>query len=245
MSDDQPQEPRPAGIHIVRRSDFRIRDFQISFDATTDELVGSSMVTELRTDIFDHWLRIAERASDQSEAARKLALEAAPDASAKFGEALQREFEASLIAVTASAFAIDAFFASVVEHTPEARVSAKTRDGTIFETFKLAFSLTHTQLTALRQPLRVLFRLRREAVHPPATWAEPVLHPAFNLGMEPRFVKFRAENAVNAQLLARKLVAVSVRTPRARYPALVAWCEALKQAVPAPPPRPEWEVASD
>jgi len=245
MSDDQPQDRRPAGIHIVQRSDFRIRDFRISFDATTGELVNSSMITELRTDIFDHWLRIAEQASDQSEAARKLALEAPPDDSEKFGEAVQREFEASLVAITASAFAIDAFFASVVEHAPEARVSAKTRDGTIFETLKLAFSLSHAQLTALRQPLRVLFRLRREAVHPPATWAESVLHPAFNLGMEPRFVNYGAENAVNAQLLARKLVAVCVRTPRPRNPALVAWCEALKEAVPVPPPRPEWEVTSD
>ncbi len=204
------------------------------------------MITELRTDIFGHWLRIAEQASDQSETARKLALDAASDdGNEKFGEALQREFEASLIAVTASAFAIDAFFASVLEHAPEARVSAKTRDGTIFETFKRAFSLSHAQLTALRQPLRVLFRMRREAVHPPATWAQPVLHPAFNLGMEPRFVNYRAENAVNAQLLARKLVALCVRTPKPRYAGLVAWCETLREAVPVPPPRPEWEATSE
>jgi len=245
MPEDQPGERRPAGIHIVRRSDFRIRDFRISFDESTGELVSSSMVTELRTDIFDHWLRIAEQASDQSEAARKFALEMASDAGERFAEALQREFEASLIAITASAFAIDAFFASVVEHAPEARVPAKTRDGTIFETFKRAFLLSHAQLTALRRPLRVRFRLRHQAVHPPATWAEPVLHPAFNLGMELRFVHYRAENAVNAQLLARKLIALCVRTPRARYPALVSWCEALKEAIPVPSPRPEWEVTSD
>jgi len=52
-----------------------------------------------------------------------VALEAGADDKEKFSEALQREFEASLIAVTASAFAIDAFFASVVEHAPDTRVS--------------------------------------------------------------------------------------------------------------------------
>jgi hypothetical protein len=63
--------------------------------------------------------------------------------------------------------------------------------------------------------------------------------------MEPRFVKYRAENAVNAQLLARRLIALCLRKPKARYPALVAWCELLRDVVPEPPPRPEWEIAND
>lgn len=211
---------------------------RLSFDKTSGELVESSMISEVRTDIFDHWLRIAEQASRESEAARRVALEAVTDDSETFSRALQHEFEASMVAVAASAFAIDAFFASVVEHAPEARVSTKARHTTILETLKRAFSLSHAQLTAFQQPLRVVFHLRREAVHPPATWAEPVLHPAFNLGMEPRFVQFRAENAINAQLLARKLIAVCVRNPRPRYPVLVAWSEPLVDVVPEPAPRP-------
>ncbi len=245
MAEERPTGHRAGGIHVVRRSDFRIRNFRLSFDATSGELVDSSMIAELRTDIFDHWLRIAEQASRESEAARKVAVDAAPDDNETFSNALQHEFEASMVAVAASAFAIDAFFASVVEHAPEARVSAGARHATIFETLKRAFSLSQAQLIALREPLRIMFRLRREAVHPPATWAEPVLHPVFNLGMEPRFVNYRAENAVNAQLLARKLIAVCLRKPKARYPALVAWCEPLKDVVPEPPPRPEWDITSD
>jgi hypothetical protein len=132
-----------------------------------------------------------------------------------------------LVAVSASAFALDAFFASVVQHAPQARVSTRARHATIFETFKRAFALSHGQVSALQAPLRMIFELRDTAVHPPATWAQPVLHPAFNLGMEPRFVQFRAENAINAHLLARRLVAVCVRKPKARYPDLVKWCEPL------------------
>lgn len=241
MAAERRKGDRGGGIHVVRRSDFRLRNIHLSFDATTGDLVDSSMIPELRTDIFDDWLLIAERASEDSGAARKEALEAPLDDNEAFASAVQREFEASMIAVAASAFALDAFFASVVEHAPDARVSAGSRDATIYETFKRAFALSHAQLTTVREPLRMIFRFRRDAVHPPATWAEPVLHPVFNLGMEPRFVRFRAENAINAQLLARKLIAVCVRKPKKKYPALVAWCEPLKDAVPEPPPRPEWD----
>lgn len=70
-------------------------------------------------------------------------------------------------------------------------------------------------------------------------------HPVFNLGMEARFVIFRAENAVNAQLFARKLIYVCLRRPKRRYPALVARCDPLKDVVLEPPLRPEWESGSD
>lgn len=245
MPGERQKGDRGRGIHIVRRSDFRLRNIRLTFDRTTGDLVDSSMIPELRTDIFDHWLGIAVQASDESEAARRVALDAGLDDNETFSNALQREFETAMVAITASAFAVDAFFASVVEHAPAARVSTRSRHATILETCKKAFSLSHAQVAALRQPLEFVFRLRREAVHPPATWVAPIRHPVFNLRMEPRFVLYRAENAVNAQLLVRKLIAVCVRKPKARYPALVAWCEPLKDVVPEPPPRPEWDATGD
>jgi hypothetical protein len=63
--------------------------------------------------------------------------------------------------------------------------------------------------------------------------------------MEPRFVMFRAENAVNAQLFARRLTYVCVHKPKRKYPRLVAWCEPLKDALVNPPLRPEWGSGSD
>jgi hypothetical protein len=70
MSRRRSKVDRGGGIHITRRSDFRLRDIHLSFDATTGDLADSSMTPELRTDIFDDWLRFAERASDDSMAAR-------------------------------------------------------------------------------------------------------------------------------------------------------------------------------
>jgi hypothetical protein len=242
MTEKRPKGDRGGGIHITRRSDFRLRNIRLSFDATTGDLAESSMTPELRTDIFDDWLQIAERASDESEAARREALDVPLGEDAAFTGAVLREFEAAMIAITASAIALDAFFASVVEHAPGARVSAGRREATIFETFKRAFSLSHAQRQAGRQPLRDIFRFRGLAVHPSATWTAPIRHPVFNLGMEPRFVIFRAENAVNAQLFARRLIYVCIHKPKKKYPALVAWCEPLKDVVPEPQHRPEWDT---
>src|SRR4051794_17471413 len=136
MTAEHKKGDRGGGIHITRRSDFRIRNLSLSIDATTGEVTASPITTELRTDIFDDWLRIAERSAAESEAARLDALETPLQESEAFTTAVQREFEAAMMAVAASAFALDAFFASVIEHAPEARVTAKSRDGTIFETIK-------------------------------------------------------------------------------------------------------------
>jgi hypothetical protein len=39
--------------NYVAGGGFRLRDFSLSFDASTGELTGSSMVAELRVDTFD------------------------------------------------------------------------------------------------------------------------------------------------------------------------------------------------
>lgn len=218
----------------------RIRNLTLSFDATTGDLIDSSMITELRTDTFHHWLQIAAQASDDAEDARIAAVEAERDDDEVFNRALEREFRASMIAVAAAAFAIDAFYGSVLQHAPDTKVEASTRDGAIFETLKRAFSLGATEQAALRERLRVIFRLRDDAVHPPAAWVTPAWHPAFNLGMEPRFVNYRVENAINAQLRARRLIWSCLRSPKPKHADLATWCEELKDLVPEPPPPPEW-----
>jgi hypothetical protein len=172
-----------------------------------------------------------------------VALDAPLDDGETFNATLLREFEAAMTAVMAAAFALDSFYASVVHYAPDARVDAKKRYAKVYETLKCAFALTGRQFESIREPLRLVFVLRGEAVHPPAAWVEPVLHPVFNLGMEPRFVKFRAENAVNAQLLARSIIFACLRKPKSRYGDLVAWCESIKDVVPEPPRPPEWAVA--
>jgi hypothetical protein len=238
MAEEHLKGYRGRGIY-VSGGGFRLRDFSLTFDRTTGE-VESSMVPELRTDTFDHWLAIARRARSEAIAARERGVAAPVEDNEEFSPALEQEFRSTLVAVGSSAFAVDAFFASVVEHAPSARVSAKARDAEVYETLKRAFRISSSRQRALRDPLRVLYRLRDQAVHPPASWNEPVAHPIYGLGMEPRFVHFRAENAINAQFLAQLMIHRCMHAPRPEQASLVEWCEAFKHTVPEPEPVPAW-----
>lgn len=241
MKDGEQKGNRGSGIRVSDGFGFRIRNFNLSFDATTGELAASSMIPELRADMFPYWLQMAEQSSLDAEGARREVLDAGADENEKFDDALEREFRASMIAVAASAFALDAFYASVVLHAPATKVASRSRDGSIFETLKRAFTMTASQQTNLREFLRILFRLRDEAVHPSAAWASPVRHPVFGLAMEPRLVHFRAENAVNGQLHAHRIVWFCLHKPKKKHKDLVTWCDALKHKFSEPPPAREWE----
>jgi hypothetical protein len=201
---------------------------------------SNPVVPELRTDTFDHWLAIARTAGNDAAAARERGVEAPLDSNDEFSRALEQEYRASMIAIGASAFAVDAFFASVVEHAPDARVDARPRAAQVFETLKRAFALTGRQQASLRELLGALSRLRDQAVHPPASWARPVAHPVYGVGMEPRFVHFRAENALNAQALVQKMIRECMHRPKPKHAALVKWCDDFKELVPEPDPVPAW-----
>lgn len=204
------------------------------------------MITELRVDVFPEWLDVAERAAKDAETARAIAVKASEeeDANEAFSNAIGDEFRTSMVAVAGAAFAIDAFYGSVLQHASSAKVEARSRASCIFETLKRAFSMTSAQQEQLHENLRPLFRLRDSAVHPPASWTKPVKHPAFNVGMEPRFVHFRAENALNGQTFARNLISYCLRSPKDKYNDLAEWCESWKDRVPPPPPVPDWAKAS-
>lgn len=203
-------------------------------------------MNEVRTDTFQHWLDIAARAAADAENARLVAVAADLDDNETFTRAVENEFRTSMVAIAAAAFALDAFYASVIEQAPTVKVVAKSRDASIFETLKRAFSLSPQQRTALREQLRLIFRLRDQAVHPPASWARPILHPAFNLGMEPRFVTFRAENAVNAQIFAWQVIWLCLHKPEEDLTSLKSWCEQLRDAVDEPPnDPPAWTSGVD
>src|SRR5262249_4108690 len=155
-----------------------------------------------------------------------------------FNEAIHDELRAAMVAISAAAIALDAFYAAVLVHAPSTRVAAGSRDASVFETLKRAFVLSAANQNVLREPLRVIYRLRDMAVHPPANWTAPALHEAFNLGMEPKYVNFRAENAVNGQLLARRVIWICLRMPKPEHPELAEWCEGLRESVAEPPQPP-------
>src|SRR5690242_15228099 len=204
MRDQEHSVDRGGGVHVQRASGFRIPEGALRIDLNTGELLGGPIVPDVRADMFHHWLTIAADASDTAERARREAVGADLADGEAFGRAVEHEFRASMVAIAAAAFGIDAFYASVLHHVPDARVRSSSRDASIFETLKGAFSISGKNQEIIREPLRTLFRLRDGATHPRASWVQPVTHPAFNVGMEPRFVEYRVENAISGQLFARR-----------------------------------------
>jgi hypothetical protein len=229
---DRPLDWRGAGIHV--EGGFSIRDLTVGIDATTGDAVLGPVTAEVRTDTWHHWLAVATDAAGAAATAHERAVAAGDDNDA-FGEALEQEFRASMTAVAAAAFALDAFYGSTVAHVPDAKVRCTTRAATILETFKRAYEMKPPAGESARRLLWDLFRFRHQAVHPPAEFVEPVAHPEYGRGMEPRFVMFRAENAIRSRDGAHLIIWHCLHNPCKAHAALVEWCDAVKTLVDAPP----------
>jgi hypothetical protein len=241
MADGEDPEQDNPGIRISAGMAFRISNLSLTFDPETGELKSAGQIrSELRNDIFHHWLRISEQEAERAQRARNVAEGATDRDGQEFNDALDDEFRASLLAVAAAAFAIDAFYASAIHQAPETRVVSRTRDASIFETLKRGFALTGRQQKALRKPIRALFRARDEAVHPPTRWAVPISHPAFKVGMDPKLVAYRAEVGREAATLAQQIIWTCLQVPKQRFPELTAWATELSAMVEKPPLPDNW-----
>lgn len=236
-SDDDALQCRPPGwrgegIAFPTRGALRITNLSLRINAD-GELVPSPVTAEVRADtMWEHWLAAATDACEQAEGARAEGVAAGPDLG--FYRAIEREFRASMQALSSAAFAIDGFYASTVEHAPEARVQSDNRAACILETLKRAYDIRGDQQAAVGKPLSEIFTYRDRAVHPPASFAQPAPHPVYGVSMEPRFVMFRVENAQTSRRFAHQLIWYCLRMPKPRHKALVAWCEAHKDLLPEP-----------
>src|SRR5688500_1378454 len=100
---DEPTTDSSGGIRVPDGGGFRIRNFRLTI-ADDGELVDSSFVAELRTDVFPHWLHIAEGFSVDAQRAREDAVSLRDKEGEAFNKALEAEFRASMLAITAAAF---------------------------------------------------------------------------------------------------------------------------------------------
>lgn len=173
-------------------------------------------VVELQLDTCIHWLEIAlEHLANAKLAHDALLVE--PSGSPAVGSLLDREFKASVQATFAAATFFEALYATTMERNPPkpARVTAKprkrpTRYAVVAEQLRRSFGLRKQGMANLRSVLVEVYRFRDQAVHPSATFSEPVLHPALCVGVERRVVMFCARSA---QELVRAALAFSKILP--------------------------------
>ncbi len=171
----------------------------------------------VRLDTWQHWLLIAcDNVAAATEHEAHLHEAIAQNDDAIKGSAVEAEFRAAMTAVSACAFAIDAFYATVVERMgahPDHDIWRKNRlarPKQIAETLRYHFKYKAKGMPVVEGVLEELFRFRDRAVHPPAAFREPSYRADLDAGVEPRFVTFSAANSRQALGLTVELFVATV-----------------------------------
>lgn len=194
------------GVRVTTGADLRIPAgaLRISIGGQGEPAMDP-VVPQLRTDMWPHWLL---EAVDAAQVARSAASDVARlGAAAERDEdaldvALSAELRASMRAITASAFAVDAFYASVKARSPAHPHAEKwlvrrtPRHAQVFETIRYHLKLRNPGAHEIRERIRELFRFRDWAVHPGSRFREPILRVDVDAGVDWHFMAFRGDNAV-------------------------------------------------
>ena len=134
--------------------------------------------------------------------------------------------------ISASAFSLEAFYASVDERIlPDEELAkrwAKNRTARavrISETLIRAFKITHTGRAVLRKNLEEVFKFRDYAVHPPARFRKPITHPELGVGVEWRFFAFTASRSITTTRVALSIIKQCMHAPQSKHEELAKWSE--------------------
>jgi len=219
------------GIFITSGMDLRLDDIRINVESGE---IDPPTVT-VRMDIWNHWLYVAREARDKSEVALKNVRAAASDNDdPRLSVALEEEFRQSMMAISSAAFAIDSFYASVVDRhgrhpqASEWRVNKLARYKQVFETLRWTWNIKPEPANQIRDALKQLYRFRDFAVHPPSSFQQPIQRPDIDRGVEWRFIYFRAENAVTGVRIANEVIEALLRDPSRAPVGLREWIEGCR-----------------
>lgn len=222
------------GIYITRGMTVSIPSFSIRI-RDDGEIEGDPLILHVRFDVCPTWIQIAKRHLDNALVvlSNRQLVWTETDEGAK-AQALEAEFEASMQAIMAAAIAWDAAYAVLREHvTLPPAMAEKWRKGRtarytqVSEIVRRAFSLKPKGALALRTNLKEIYRYRDLAVHPSGRIEAPMLHPELDLGMEWRFVYFRAKNAEIAVLAAAAMLWDLAHNGKAKDPKVTEYQKTL------------------
>jgi hypothetical protein len=217
---EQPSSPSAqapsGGIHISRGVRLRIPVGGLVIQTGSGRPSTEVRAVELQLDTCIHWLEIALEHLANATTVHETLVTGVSNGS-DLGTILDREFKASVQAVFAAATFFEALYATTVERNPPKQASRSlkpgkrpTRYAVVTEQLRRTFGLRKQGTVNLRSVLAEVYRFRDQAVHPSATFTEPVLHPELRVGVERRFVMFSATSArqlVRAALAFSKILA--------------------------------------
>ena len=189
------------GVYVVAGDTLRVANLTIAI-GDDGRATGSASI-ELARNMCPVWLRIALRhLKDANRAEEQLMRAHANDDDLALGQALVEQANAGVQAIVASCASFDAFYASIIERVPiEPAVAAawrKNRTGRyrcVAEILRRSFKISGDSSSHIRSILKECFQYRGWAIHPPASWQQPVLYPEIERGVEWRLFAFRTHNA--------------------------------------------------
>jgi hypothetical protein len=211
------------GIFVMRGQTLSMSSFEITLqdDGT---ITSTSPTLSTITHMEAYWL---EAAIDHAREAERLShfTDSAfhnddPDQKCS---TLNRELISSMQAISCAAFAIDAFFASLLQVQPTAestkaawRKNRTKRSRQIYETIRRAFQIGPESSVKIREFLDQLTDARDRAVHPPSNSKIAVNHGRLPVAVDPAFNVFRARNALVAVGQTVDLIESATRSAKAK-----------------------------
>lgn len=192
-----------TGIFISRNGTFTLSGLSmvVHEDGTVEMSTPKALISY---DVCPIWLEIAVGHLESATIANeemKAAWGKTDDNPSK-GETLEQVFQYSMQAITASAIAIDGFYAAIqkkaeIDPTLVAtwREKKTARHAQVSETIRNAYQLKAKGFDALRDAIKQIYKFRDQAVHPSIEMEEAALHSDLRVGVERRFEVFRYDNA--------------------------------------------------
>jgi hypothetical protein len=188
--------------------------------------------------LWIHWTEIAiEQTQAASEArARGLPYKTSTDQSHLFSAALHAEMKASMVAISAAAHAIDAFYGATKEkvRTPSTTTDAwetnkSPRRSRIFEMLKFGCKLG-SKTNSWPKECKWLYDARDAAVHYKEIQRDITKHPLHPTGTytSPELVTYSLEAAERAVKLLFDVLETCLQNPKSQQPQLVAYVTRFK-----------------
>ena len=228
-----------AGVFVTRGMRIQIPPGGLTVSLSADGTPDLTLRFLVSLDMCPYWLEIALEHLRRAALARselRDSKQSSPETDTR--SALEREFSAGMQAITSSAIAIDALYASIRDRivippslvaTWRAKKTARPRQ--VSEVLRRAFRVRGKGFENLSSIVAQLYRFRDLAVHPAAKFTHPVPHPILGSATEWRFVSFGYDSAHAAVRGALALVVQLVRAPRAEKGPVVDYCTDLAKRV--------------
>jgi hypothetical protein len=205
------------------------RNLNLTAAGGTAVVVGGEVALMVTSHFEIKWFQIAiehERAAlearDRADAARD---------DTEWGVAFDDELKAAMVAIAASAFAIDAMHRTLDDMLAPTDRSRAKGEGRIVETFKIALELDKGG-QEWQSSIHALFKQRGALVHFRGKPHETVMHPTGKFNVSRETATYTAEATTRDVDLALEVLTTAYRSPRSKHAAIVEWAKSAAH-VPA------------